>query len=92
MTGPVRVWTAKTGKWSEVKLTHGYEMNSRGVGVADMACALLSGRAHRANGKLAYHVLDVMLAINDASKSGKHVKLTSACAVPKPLPTGLKHG
>ena len=90
--GPVRLLTAKEGKWREVPLTHGYAANSRGVGVADLACALLSGRPHRANGQLAYHVLDVMHAINDASKAGKHLKLSSACAVPAPLPTGLQDG
>ena len=34
-----------------------YTANSRGLGVADMAAAVQSGRPHRANGDLAFHVL-----------------------------------
>jgi len=46
------------GDWSAVALTHGYCDNMRGLGPADMVCALRSGRAHRASGELAFHVLD----------------------------------
>ncbi|GAA3329819.1 hypothetical protein GCM10020331_079830 [Ectobacillus funiculus] len=40
----------------DVSLSYGYSQNSRGLGVADMAQAILSGSEHRANGNLAYHV------------------------------------
>ena len=43
--GPVRVRRAGASEWSEIPLTHGYAENSRGIGVADMAYALRSGRA-----------------------------------------------
>ena len=89
--GPVRV--ARQGcDWGEVPLTHAYAENSRGIAVADMAYGLLSGRPHRASGELAYHVLDVMEAIRDASVSGKHVAVKSTCKRPAPLPTGLRKG
>ena len=90
--GPVRVRRAGAGEWSEIPLTHGYAKNSRSVGVADMACGLRSGRAHRANGEMAYHILDIMHAIHDASQSGNHVNLTSTCARPAALPVGLVDG
>lgn len=78
-----------TGKgWTEMPLTHKYAENSRGIGVADMAAALRSGRKHRASGKMAYHVLDIMHAFHDSSKTGKHVQLKSACERPAPLPAG----
>ena len=73
-------------------LTHGYAENSRGIGVADMAYALRSGRAHRANGDLAYHVLDVMHAFLDSSTAGRHIAVESTCERPAPLPTGLRMG
>jgi predicted dehydrogenase len=85
--GPVRVWL--NGEWKEVPLTHGYTENSRGLGVADLACALRSGRPARASGELAFHVLDVMEAIDDASREGKHIRLKSKCKQPAPLPMGL---
>jgi hypothetical protein len=54
-----------------------------------MAHALRSGRKHRANGELAYHVLDTMHAFLDASRDGRAVELQSACERPAPFPTGL---
>ncbi|MBS4220791.1 Gfo/Idh/MocA family oxidoreductase [Bacillus sp. FJAT-49711] len=88
--GPVFLRKHGSQEWEEIPLTHGYIDNSRGVGVADMAYALRSGRAHRANGDLAFHVLDVMHGIHDASTSGSHYELNSTCEQPKPLPAGLK--
>jgi hypothetical protein len=41
---------------------------------------------------MCYHVLDVMHAVHDASREGRHVELTSACAQPAPLPVGLPPG
>ena len=78
--------------WREIPLTHGYAENARGIGPADMAYALRSGRPHRASGALAYHVLDVMHAFGDASESDAHVAIESTCEKPKPLPIGLPHG
>jgi predicted dehydrogenase len=78
--------------WAEVPLTHGYCDNSRSIGVADMACALRSGRPHRANGALTYHVLDLMHAFHDAASAGKHWRLESSCDQPAGLPLGLLPG
>jgi predicted dehydrogenase len=75
--GPVRIRLAKDKEWREVPLTHGHTENSRGLGVADMAAAIREGRPHRASGELAYHVLDVMAAFEEASTSGRHVAITS---------------
>ncbi|MFO7632789.1 MAG: gfo/Idh/MocA family oxidoreductase, partial [Caldilinea sp.] len=57
----------------------------RGLGLADMAGGIRSGRAHRANGELAYHVLDIMHAIHDASAEGRHVLLESTCERPEAM-------
>ena len=75
--GPVRIRRAGEGEWREVPLTHGHTENSRGLGVADMASAIRDDRPHRASGELAYHVLDVMAAFEEASTSGRHVEITS---------------
>jgi predicted dehydrogenase len=90
--GPVRLRRAGEKEWTEAPLTHGYAENSRGIGVADMAYALRSGRPHRASGDLAYHVLDIMHAFHDAAAARKHVTLRSKCERPAPLPVGLKEG
>ncbi|MCX5642962.1 MAG: Gfo/Idh/MocA family oxidoreductase [Candidatus Omnitrophica bacterium] len=87
--GPIRLLRAREKKWIDVPLIDRYAENSRGVGVADMAQAILSGNTHRANGKMAYHVLDIMQSFHDASALGKHIKITSSCAQPKSLPVNL---
>lgn len=86
--GPVYVRRGRETEWREVELTHGYAQNSRGLGVADMAYAMRNGRAQRASGELAYHVLDIMCAIHDASNEGRHILLQSTCAQPAALPPG----
>jgi len=88
--GPVYLRKAHEKEWQEIPLTHGYTENSRGIGIADMAYAIRSGRQHRANGELAYHVLDIMQAFHDSSREGKHIELTSQCERPAPLQAG-KH-
>lgn len=90
--GPVQVRRAGAKEWSTIPLTHGYTENSRGIGVADLAHALRSGRPHRASGDLAYHVLDLMYAFLESSEAGHHIELTSSCARPDPLPLGLQPG
>ncbi len=87
--GPVRICQGRETEWREVEVTHGWTENSRGLGVADMAHALRSGRAHRASGALAYHVLDAMHSFLDSSREGRHIELQSTCERPAPLPLGL---
>jgi predicted dehydrogenase len=90
--GPVKVRRPGMDNWMEVPLSHGYAKNTRSVGVADMAYALRSGRPHRASGSLCNHILDIMHAIHDASKEGKHIELQSTCVQPAALPMGLAAG
>ena len=80
------------GAWMEIPHTHPYASMSRSMGVADMAYALRSGRPHRASGDLAYHVLDIMHAIHDASRSDAHVYLESSVERPAPMPMYLREG
>ncbi len=87
--GPVFIQKPGDGEWKEVPLSHGFAENCRGIGVADMAYALLSGRDCRANGELTYHVLDIMHAFHDASKESRHIELESTCKQPAALPLGL---
>jgi predicted dehydrogenase len=90
--GPVRLRLAGASEWSDVPLSHGYTTNSRSLGVADMAYGLRFGRPHRANGEMAYHVLDIMHAVHEAAQSGKRIDLSSTCTRPAPLPLGLLEG
>jgi predicted dehydrogenase len=84
--GPVRLW--QKGEWTEVPLAYDYTSPGRSIGVADMAQAIRSGRPHRVNGELAYHVLDTMQAFTDASEQGRHIELESVCERAAALPVG----
>lgn len=87
--GTVRVRRMGASEWKEVPLSHGYAENSRGIGVADMAYAIQSGRPHRASGQLANHVLEAMHGFHvSAGESGLYVMGTT-CERPAALPLGL---
>jgi predicted dehydrogenase len=86
--GPVMLRRKGSQSFEEVGLTHGYSDNSRGLGVADMAWAVLEERPHRANGELACHVLEAMHAFGRSSESGSHISLATTCVTPEPFPEG----
>jgi predicted dehydrogenase len=83
--GPVLLRKLGETDFTEVPLVEGSTGNARGIGVADMAAAIRAGRAHRASGELAFHVLEAMHAFHDASAEGKHYGMTSRCEKPAPL-------
>lgn len=88
-SGPVFV-TDRKSDWSEIPLTH--EQGMRGAGIADLITGLASKRQPRAGGDLAYHVLDVMCAIEEAGLQHATVNIQSRCQRPKAIPTGLESG
>jgi predicted dehydrogenase len=87
--GPVGLRLVDEAGGDHVPLAFAHAENSRGIGLADMAYAIRTGRPHRAGGEIAYHVLDVMHAILEAAETGRHVELRSTCERPAPLPGGL---
>lgn len=74
-----------------IPLSHGFKDDSRGIGVADMAYAIRSGRENRSSGRLARHVLDISLAIFESSATDRFVHIDSTVERPAPLPLGLKY-
>jgi predicted dehydrogenase len=62
------------------------ELSSRGTGVLDMARALRAGRPHRAQGALAYHVLDIMVSISESIVAGEFVNVDSSVEIAQTLP------
>ena len=80
--GPIKLLRSSTRAWEDVPLEFGFTENSRGLRVADMAEGIQNGTAHRANGDVAYHVLEVMAAFEKASNSGQHVSILSTVERP----------
>lgn len=85
--GPVRLKCPAADTWQEMPLTAPFSENSRGLGVAEMANAILNGHPHCASGDLAYHVLEIMHAVLNASEQGRHVEIDSPVERPAPLPS-----
>lgn len=87
--GPVLYQKKGGDGFKEVPLTFGFTENSRGIGLADMAYALRTGRKNRTNGDLTYHILDIMCGFHDSANTGRHWDIESTCERPAPLPMGL---
>lgn len=78
-------------EWQSISYTHPYDDAGRGLGVAEMANAIRNNRTHRANGDVAYHVLDVMHSILESSESRQHIQVQSSCERPEAMPIeGIK--
>lgn len=88
--GPV-LWRGKGDDgWREEPLlfaTTIVRANSRGIGVIEAVRAIDAGRTPRASLELAYHVLEVMLAVLESSETGRRAQIESTCEPPEPLPT-----
>lgn len=81
------------GAWESVATEHAHaDGNYRVIGVADMAHAIRADRPHRASGDLAFHVLEVMEAIQRSSDEGVHIAIESRPERPAALPPGLAPG
>ncbi|NMA65199.1 MAG: Gfo/Idh/MocA family oxidoreductase [Clostridiaceae bacterium] len=87
--GPVLIRRMGSNEWSNIPLLYGFADSYRGIGIADMACAIISDRKHRANVELAYHVLDIMHGFNDSAASDMPHIIESTCERPAAFPVGL---
>lgn len=80
--GDIRLRALGAEEWETVESTT--VASSRGTGVLDMARAIREGRPHRAQGSLAYHVLDIMVSIAESGQQGQFVDVESTVE-PAPL-------
>ena len=85
----VKIFKPGNDDWQSVPFSHGYTDNLRSIGVADMAYAINSNQKNRCSGDLAYHVLDVMLALIESGEKGEVISTVNQ---PVALPTGLANG
>jgi predicted dehydrogenase len=90
--GPVLYKKPGMKEWKEIPVVFGHQENSRGIGVSDMALAIVNGRKHRAHGDMANHVLDIMCSIHDSSDTDKILTLETTFEKPALFPLGLMDG
>jgi predicted dehydrogenase len=82
-TGEVKITRAPTFSaiggdpdWQIVPVTG--VLAGRGIGVLDMARSIRTGSRPLASGELAYHVLDTLMAIDEAVAAGRTVEISSS--------------
>ena len=90
--GPVLRRGVRDEWWHDLELVPKTLPQQRGIGLADMLSAARNGRAHRASGDLALHVLEIMSGALSSSDGNERVHLTTSCERAEPLRTDLPYG
>ena len=81
------------GAWQAITTERPYVGGTwRGLGVADMAAAILSGRPHRASGERANHVLEIMESLVHSAATDAPVAITTPYTKPEPFADRLAAG
>lgn len=70
----------------KVDIPYGYNQDARGVGAADMAWAIRTGREARCSKERTYHILDVQESmLKSHEQGGAFMEVASTCERSKPL-------
>jgi predicted dehydrogenase len=85
-SGEIKVWRTGAEEWET--LATATELSSRGIGALEMARAIRENRPHRAQGELAYHVLDILVSAAESSERGEFVPVESTVQPVPLLPDG----
>ena len=90
--GPVALSPGRTGRWIDQPVDRPYVEEVRGLGLADMCAASDGHRPARCSGQLAFHVLEVMAALETSARTQQHVAVASRVPRPAALPADLPPG
>lgn len=90
--GPVKLLRPEDGSWKEIPLLFDYQENSRGLGLADMAKSLQTGRPFRADCEQTLHVLEIMTGFEKSSREGRLLQLESRYTRKAPMHRGPVQG
>ncbi|MGO4589606.1 Gfo/Idh/MocA family protein [Paenarthrobacter sp. 2TAF44] len=82
--GDIRICALGSDDWTTVPSIG--STASRGAGVLEMARAIREGRPHRAQGELAFHILDTMASIAESIDNRAFVDVESSAAQVPALP------
>ena len=83
--GPIYLLRQEENDYKEMPIMYDYADDSRGLGLADMAKALETGRFYRASYKQTLHVLEVMTAFKTSSDKRATVDLASKYTREEPM-------
>lgn len=78
--------------FKEIPAIFSYHEDSRGLGVSDMASAILNQRQCRLTKEMAYHTLDVMEAFYDSDRTNQRVEIRSDYKRTEPMDFNVQAG
>jgi len=87
--GPVTVWLQTEAEWRQVPLLYSADVG-RGVGVADMVYSIRQDKMHRAQGGIAYHILEVLQSFQQSFDTRAFIQVESQPEKPPLFPLGLR--
>lgn len=77
----------QNGEKLEFPISHPYAQNSRGIGAADLAWALRTGREPRISFEMGYHALEIINALKECENDGKMKSFTTEVKRPQVIST-----
>ena len=88
----IEYFDGETGERTEIPVSFDYTENSRGLGLADFAKSIETGRKPRTSYKQTLHVLEVMSAFKTSSDEGRPVEIKSKFVREAPMLQDNTHG
>ena len=76
-SGPIQLFRPEEGATKEIPMMYGYPENSRGLGLADMAKSILTGREARCDVQQTFHVLEIIEGFETSARTGAWVDIHS---------------
>ena len=90
--GTIKLLRPEDGEYKAMPYLFDYPENSRGLGIEDMARAILTGRPFRADYTQTLHVLEILTSFEKSSKSKSYVELTTSFKRHMPMKNNAIHG
>lgn len=90
--GPISLFTPEEKAFKELPLLYDYKENSRALGLADMANAILNNRPARADYHQTLHALEVMTAFEKSSDAHGRVEMKTVFQRRAPMDRSGMHG
>ncbi len=88
----ITFFDGETNEMKVIPVCFDYTENSRGLGLAEFAKALKTGRKPRTSYRQTLHVLEVMQAFVNSGESGKTTEIKSVFTREVPMPQNNAHG
>ncbi len=80
-----KIYIQKRGEKFEFPVSHPYNENSRGIGAADIAWAIRTGRKPRLSFEMGYHALEVIKAVEECTNDGLVKRFKTEIEKPVPI-------